>query len=110
MGAKDFQPVRLVVNDRKFLAKKVASSNNPRSYMSVSIPAKQAVYVFFSLKKSLSLPPRACSLSAWTHAPETQAKRLAGGVLFAQLREKTMREHGHMARPGTHMFRANRTS
>jgi hypothetical protein len=41
-----------------------------------------------------------------------QAKRLAGGVLFAQLRlrEKTMREHGHMARPGTHMFRANRTS
>lgn len=24
--------------------------------------------------------------------------------------EETMKEHRHMARPGTHMFRANRTS
>ena len=42
--------VRLVVNDRKFLAKivffsytKPASNNNPRSYMIVSAPAEQAV-------------------------------------------------------------------
>ena len=43
------QPVRLVVNDRKFLDRTVffshtkpASSNNPRSYTIVSAPAEQA--------------------------------------------------------------------
>jgi len=55
--AIDFQPVRLVVNDRKFLAKTVffshiepASSNNQRSYTIVSVPAEQAdCYWIFAL-------------------------------------------------------------
>ena len=46
------RPVRLVVNDCKFLARtiffshtKLASSNNPRSYTIVSAPVEQAVYI-----------------------------------------------------------------